>query len=85
MANEGVFKEGVNNEDCFIKIGDSYYSYLVVKQVQNNSSVTTETNNVTETNDDSQFLKTILIVIASLITLVVGVQIIRLKRRVRAA
>ena len=85
MANEGVFKEGVNNEDCFIKIGDSYYSYLVVKQVQNNSSVTTETNNVTEANDDSQFLKTILIVIASLITLVVGVQIIRLKRRVRAA
>ena len=84
IAEGKTFKDGVNNEECFVKIGDSYYAYLVVKQLDENIH-TTETSNVTSNEDNSGLLKTLLIIIGSLLTLVVGYQIIKLKRRVRAA
>lgn len=84
IDGDNQFIEKYDNEDCFIKIGDDYYAYLVVRQVDSNTE-TTETNEFMSDNDDSGLLKTIMIILGSLATLVIGYQIFRLKRRVRAA
>lgn len=84
LAEGEQFKAGINNEDCFVKIGDSYYAYLVVNE-DVNSTHTTETNNSLKNEDDSGVLKVILMILGSLVVLFVGYQIIKLKRRVRAA
>lgn len=84
VDGDSRFIENHDNEDCFIKIGDDYYAYLVVRQVDSNTQ-TTETNEFMGNNDDSGLLKTIMIILGSIATLIVGYQIFRLKRRVRAA
>lgn len=86
LIGEGeYFIEGVNNEDCFVKVGDSYYAYLVTKEKGNTTITNSPVTNSPSENGDDGFLNTLLIIIGSLTTLIVGYQIIKLRRRVRAA
>lgn len=77
------FKEGVNNEDCLLKLNNDYYAYLIIKSDVENVPVLAEKEN--ENKDSSGSFKVGLIVLGSLATVILGYQIIKLRRRVRAA
>lgn len=76
------FKYGVKNEDCLVKINDDYYVYLIIKENVDSTPIIVE-DEVENEKDDS--LKTVLIVIGSLIVLLIGYQVFKLRKRVRAA
>ena len=84
IGDGNTFKDGVNNEHCLVKIGDSYYVYVAIKKAENNNT-TLEVDGEEKNNDKESLLKMLLIGVGSFAVLFVGYQLIRLKRRVRAA
>jgi len=83
IGDGNSFKDNINNEDCFLKFNDSYYAYLIIKE---DSNVAPEISNEDiENNGSSKTLGTVLIVASSVVIALVGYQIIRFRKRVRAA
>ncbi len=82
LSAGGSFKEGVNNEDCFLKFNDSYFAYVAIKESVGEQQVVVSSE---EEGKNSEWMKIALIVVGSLLVVLMGYQIIKFKRRIRAA
>ena len=84
IGNNTYFREGVANEDFFIKFGDSYYAYVIVKENEYSEPVSGSADDE-ENAGNSKLLSTALIAVGSVTVLMIGYQIIKLRKKVRAA
>ena len=84
IGNNTYFREGVDNEDFFIKFGDSYYAYDLIKENEYSEPVSGTTDDE-ESKSNSKLLSTVLIAVGSITVLMIGYQIIKLRKKVRAA
>lgn len=84
IGNNTYFREGVDNEDFFIKFGDSYYAYVLIKENEYSEPVSGTTDDE-ESKSNSKLLSTVLIAVGSITVLMIGYQIIKLRKKVRAA
>lgn len=83
ISDGNSFSEGINNEDCFLKLNNSYYAYLIVKEgVQEEQPVVNEEK---QEEREKGSIGIGLIVAGSIVVAMVGYQIIRFRKRVRAA
>ena len=78
------FKDGVDNEECLLKINNDYYAYLIIKGDVENTPVEVDKEENGSEEEGSTF-KVVLMVLGSLAVTVLGYQIIKLRKRVRAA
>lgn len=84
IGNGNVFKQGINNEDCFVKFNDYYYAYAIVKENASKDPVAVVDNNK-DNNGDNGLLEGLFIVIGSVALLFVGYQFVKFRKKVRAA
>lgn len=85
LVDNGIsFKEGVANEDCLVKIGDSYYAYLGIKEIETDDT-TIQVNGDKNSGGNRDLLNKVLIGLGAVVVLFIGYQLIRLKKRVKAA
>jgi hypothetical protein len=84
IGNGSNFKNGVNNEDCFIKFNDYYYAYVLIRENASKGPVAVVDDN-TENKDNSGLLNVLLIALGIAIVLATGYLIMRMKKKVRAA
>lgn len=78
------FKNDVNNEDCFVKFNDSYYAYVIIKS-NAYSDLVAESEPVNNNKSDGRFITFVLIGIGALVVVLIGYQIVKFRKRVRAA
>lgn len=78
------FKEGVNNQDFFVKIGNECYAYVLIKENQAKDPVV-EVDDNANGGKENKALSTFLICVGSFTVLLIGYQVIKLRKRVRAA
>lgn len=83
IGNNAFFREGMANEEFFVKFGDSYYAYVLIKENEYSEPVSGTEDD--EEDDNSKLLSTALIVVGSVTVLMIGYQIIKLRKKVRAA
>lgn len=84
ISNGSSFKADVNNEDCFVKFNDSYYAYVIIKGNAYSDLVSdSEPENVNK--GDGRFITFVLIGIGALVVILIGYQIVKFRKRVRAA
>lgn len=76
------FIDGVKSTDYFLKFNDTYYAYVIVKSDTDSSSNDAE---ITKKGEKNTALGAVVIGLGSVVVLFLGYQIIRLRRRVRAA
>lgn len=84
IGNGNVFKQGINNEDCFIKFNDYYYAYAIVKENASKDPVAVVDDNKNSKGNDG-LLKGLFIAIGSVALLFVGYQFVKFRKKVRAA
>lgn len=82
ISNGEKFIDGYKSMDYFLKFNESYYAYVIVKSDVSEPSII---NKEDKKNENNGVLGTVLIVTGALATLFLGYQIVRLRRRVRAA
>jgi hypothetical protein len=84
IGNGNNFKDGVNNEDCFVKFNDYYYAYVLIKENAYNDTVAVVDDNEKKSGD-SKVLSVLLVSLGAIIVVVIGYQIVKFRKRVRAA
>ena len=77
------FKEGIENEDCLLKINEDYYVYLIVKEDANSDIIIDSGKDEEEKENNGMTI--VLAVLGSLATILVGYSVIKFRKRVRAA
>ncbi len=82
ISNGEKFIDGYKSMDYFLNFNESYYAYVIVKTDVNEPTIIDKEDKKSEKNGA---LGTVLIITGALATLFLGYQIIRLRRRVRAA
>lgn len=80
-----LFKQGVNNEDCFLKLNNKYYVYVIVKGNSNEVTGNLSNNSSANNHDNSKVLGALMIGLGAIVTIFVGYQIVKFRKRVRAA
>ena len=84
IGNGSNFKEGINNEECFVRFNDYYYAYVLVKENAYTEPVGVADDN-SKNRDDSKLLSGLIIGLGSVVVVLIGYQIIKFRKRVRAA
>ena len=82
ISNGEKFINGAKSTDYFLNFNDSYYAYVIVKKDVNEPVITEKES---KEKEKGGALSVVLIAVGSLATLFLGYQIVRLRRRVRAA
>ena len=83
IGDENKFKEDIENEDCFLKLNGSYYAYLIVQKDSYVEPVIVEKEN--EKSDNSKSFTIVIGIIGGLATGLVAYQILRFRKKIRAA
>ena len=84
IGNGNIFKQGINNEDCFVKFNDYYYAYAIVKENASKDPVAVVDDNKNDEGNNG-FIKGLFIVFGAAALLFVGYQLIKFRKKVRAA
>ena len=85
IGNGNNFKEGFNNEDCFVKFNDYYYAYVLIKENAYNDEPVGVVDSNSKDGSDSKILSGLFIALGAVVVILVGYQIVKFKKRVRAA
>lgn len=84
IGGGSYFKEGINNEECFVKFNDYYYAYVLVKENASKDPVAV-VDDKGQNSDNSKLLGGLFIALGTLAIVFVGYQFIKFKKRVKAA